>query len=119
MKEYVSESKFIYKFEVMNRKEDFSYNGRKALYNYIINLEEDTKQEIELDIIAICCEYAEYQNLNEYLKNYTTDINKEDFEEEGEFNAEDYEKAIFEEIGEKTTIIEIGEDEEGFIIQQY
>ena len=42
------------------RKEQFSYEGLKALYNYFEEYEEDTGEQIEFDMIAICCEYSEY-----------------------------------------------------------
>ena len=34
------------------RKNQFSYEGLKALYYYLINLEEDTGEEFEFDPIA-------------------------------------------------------------------
>jgi hypothetical protein len=36
------------------RKNQFSYEGLKALYYYLINLEEDTGEEFEFDPIALC-----------------------------------------------------------------
>lgn len=113
----ISQSEFIRQFAQMNRENQFSYNGKCALYDYLTDLEEDTIQKIELDIIALCCEYAEFKNLKEYLENYSTDINKSDFEEENDFNAEKYEEAVLKEIQEKTTLIKV--DDESFIIQQY
>lgn len=115
----ICESEFIKLFKDYNRENNFSVEGRRALFNYLEQMEEETGENQEVDIISFCCEYSEFKNLNEYLNNYNTDINKEDFEEENEFNAEDYEKAVFEEIQNKTTLIKFGEDEEGFIIQQY
>ena len=66
----------------------------------------------------MCGDYTEYKDLNEYLKEYDTNINKDDFEEEKDFNAEEYEKAVFEEIQDKTTLIKFGEENQ-FIIQTY
>jgi hypothetical protein len=54
----------------MDRKENFTYEGRKALYAYFEEYEESTGEEIELDVIAICCEYNE-EHLSDIKKNYT------------------------------------------------
>ena len=51
-------------------KNNFSYKGLKSLYNYLVDLEEDTGDNIEFDPVAICCEYSEYENLEEIKNNY-------------------------------------------------
>ena len=51
-------------------KNNFSYKGLKSLYNYLVDLEEDTGRNIEFDPVAICCEYSEYENLEEIKNNY-------------------------------------------------
>jgi len=70
MIEEVSEGDFIQRFALMDRKENFSYEGRKALYEYLTDLEEDTGEQISFDCIAICCEYDEYEDLDELNKAY-------------------------------------------------
>mgnify|MGYP003680280811 FL=1 len=87
-------------FHKMGRKDQFSYEGLDALFDYFEMLEEDTDQQIELDVIAICCEYSEYENLKDFQDNY----------------GDEYES--LEDIENNTTLIKI-EDEEGFIIQQF
>ena len=49
-------------------KNNFTYEGKRALFDYLENLEEDTGTEIELDTIALCCEYSEYSNLKEIIE---------------------------------------------------
>jgi len=64
----VTEHTFI---DTMATKDNgFSYEGSKALYNYLEQLEEDTGIQIEFDPIALRCEYSEYENLNEIIENY-------------------------------------------------
>ena len=87
-------------FHKMGREDQFSYKGLDALFDYFEMLEEDTDQQIELDVIAICCEYSEYENLKDFQDNY----------------GDEYES--LEDIENNTTLIKI-EDEEGFIIQQF
>lgn len=114
MKEDVSFNRFCDGFEP-NRKDNFSYAGKRALFDYLEELEEDTGQEIEFDPVALCCEYNEYKNLGEYLSNYSTDVDKSEFEENDDL--EGYEEAVMEEIRNKTTVIMVNDD--SFIIQCY
>jgi len=71
MKTTVSKTDFVDAFTKM-RPSNFSYEGLIALYDYLENFEEDTDKEIELDVIAFCCDYTEYENLEEYKKSYSS-----------------------------------------------
>jgi len=86
-------------FVDMNRAENFTYDGKKALFKYLEQYEEETGTPVELDVIALCCEYSEYANLAEFQKEYS----------------KDYEK--IKDIEQETTVIRI--DGEAFIIQQF
>ena len=59
MKITVDESMFVARFDEMNRSENFSLAGRRALFQYIEDLESDAGEEIELDVIGLCCEFSE------------------------------------------------------------
>jgi len=83
------------------RPDNFSYEGRKALYEYLEDLSEDIGEPIELDVIAICCEYSEYGSFEE-LKEY---YHWHDFED-------------IESLGDYTTVIEI-DGTERLIIQDF
>lgn len=41
------------------RPNNFSWEGLDALFDYLEDLEEDTGTPIELDVIALCCDFAE------------------------------------------------------------
>ena len=60
MKTNVSEYDFRDAFLSSSRKDNFSYEGLTALYNYFIEYEESCDTEIDFDMVAICCEYSEY-----------------------------------------------------------
>jgi hypothetical protein len=64
---------FKREFERYNRGNNFSDEALEELYNYYDNLGEP----YELDIIEICCNWTEYENLEEYAKEY---MNESDFE---------------------------------------
>ena len=71
MKTTVSKTDFIDAFKKL-RPDNFSYDGLVALYDYLDDFEEDTDEEIELDVIAFCCDYTEYKDLEEYKKSYSS-----------------------------------------------
>jgi hypothetical protein len=60
-------------FQNMGRGDQFSYEGLRALFDYIEQLEEDMGEEIELDVIALCCEYSEIEEDEEAYKEYIGD----------------------------------------------
>jgi hypothetical protein len=47
-------------FSDFGRNDNFSYEGQRALFAYLEELEEDTGTPYELDVIALCCEFTEY-----------------------------------------------------------
>ena len=55
--ESVTREHFVHRFMTM-RPNQFSYGGLSALYDYLDDLSDDMQKDIELDVIAICCEYA-------------------------------------------------------------
>lgn len=57
-------------FHRMDRKSNFSYEGLKALFDYLEQLEKDLGEQIELDVIALCCEYSEINDDEEMYKDY-------------------------------------------------
>lgn len=63
MKQNVTKSDFRDAFNRMDRKDQFSYEALGAIYDWTIDLEDDMDGETELDVIAICCEWCEYDNL--------------------------------------------------------
>jgi len=93
----ISFSEFCDSFSGSYEK-NFSYEGKRALFDYLEDYEEQTGEEIELDAIALCCEYTEYKNLKELKRSYNDIKTIEDLED-------------------KTMVIKINDD--SFIIQDY
>lgn len=71
MKKTITKHEFIEKFEQL-RPNSFSYEGLQAMFDYFEEYEESTGSEIEFDVIGICCEYTEYENLEEFQRDYGT-----------------------------------------------
>lgn len=73
MKKTIGVYEFIDEFRDSQYKNNFSYEGLKALYEYFEEYEEVEGIEIELDIVAIACDWTEYDNF-EGIKEYYEDI---------------------------------------------
>ncbi len=101
-------------------KNNFSYEGLRALYDYLEEYEDSTETEIEFDIVAFACEYTEYEDVEEYISNYGDVVDKEDYTDENtkELDEDDYNEAVKEYIRDHTQLIEF-EEGEGFIIVAY
>ena len=52
---------------------NFSYEGKKALFDYLEEYEDGTGEKIDFDPIALCCEYSEYKDLKELQGNYNVE----------------------------------------------
>jgi hypothetical protein len=88
------------KFESTNRYDQLGgYDGLGALYDYLVQMEEDLELDLELDPVGLCCEYAYYESIEDFNDDYGVSA------------------TTFDDIREYTEVIEINENE--FIIRQY
>jgi hypothetical protein len=100
MKETITKYQFTDWFRSNdNYRNNFSYDGLGALFDYIEELENDMGEDIEFDPIALCCEYSEFDDLAEFQEDYS-----KDYQTIGDIESD-------------TTVIMI--DDESFIIQQF
>ncbi len=74
MKQTINLNTFREAFKAL-RPDNFSYNGLETLYDMLVKLEEDTEQEMELDVIAICCDFTE-STLQEVAQNYSITLDE-------------------------------------------
>tara|TARA_B100001094_G_C18037295_1_gene723196 strand:+ start:720 stop:1049 length:330 start_codon:yes stop_codon:yes gene_type:complete len=109
MKQSITRSGFAHLFEEYNRKENFSYNGRLALFDYLEELEGDTGEQIECDIIGFCCDFSEYETAEECAKEYNLwCLGPDSYEEREEY--------ALEQLRDRTSVIKF---EGGIIIQAF
>ena len=69
----VNEHQFIDAFKTWDTyKHNFSYEGLKALYEELEEVAEcmDNKT-VELDVVAICCDYTEFENFKDFQEQYS------------------------------------------------
>lgn len=55
----VNLSDFRDAFRSAGRKDQFSYDGLRVIFDYMEQYEDSTGDHVELDAVAICCDYAE------------------------------------------------------------
>ena len=74
MKQTINKTQFIDAFKTWGTyANNFSYEALDLMFDYFELLEDETGEEIELDVVAICCEYQE-ATLQEVANNYNIDI---------------------------------------------
>ena len=71
MKTTITESRFRNAFHQMGRGKQFSYEALNALFEYYEEVESGG-EESELDVIGICCEWAEYDSIAALKENYSS-----------------------------------------------
>lgn len=97
MKTTVNQSEFIDAFRRCNRYDQFGYDALCSLFDYMEELESDTGEEMELDVIAVCCEYS-VDSVEDIASNYDIDIEDMDEDEARE--------AVVEYLHDNTTVVD-------------
>lgn len=58
MKQTVNFSAFVDAFRAYNRYDQFGYEALQILFDYLEEYEESTGEDLEPDVIALCCDYS-------------------------------------------------------------
>ena len=84
MKSNVNFCAFTDAFHAYNRYDQFGYDALRVLFDYLESLEDDLGQELELDVIALCCDYS-HDTVQDIAENYSIDLDEcEDDDEKRE-----------------------------------
>ena len=126
MKTIVTQYDFIRAFDDMDRSDNFTIEGRKALYAA-------NSPITTLDVISLCCEFTEYKDLTEFRSDYPhvlnyhfyIDMQDSEFRSAHPFETKypygltkaDLNHAARDEISDRTTLIPI--NDKSFIIQNF
>jgi hypothetical protein len=110
MKQSINFSDFIDAFKRFDRYDGYGYEALKVIYNYLEEYEEETGQEIELDVIAICCDYT-VQGHTGIAQDYSINLSdaKGDCYEE--------ERIVLDYLNENTMVL--GQCETGIVYQAF
>lgn len=101
MKTTVSAIDFVDAFRRMGRN-DFSPAALRALFDHIEEMEGDTGEEYELDVIALCCEWQEFGTALEAAVEYGFDAG----ESAKSFGHESDESEALDWLREQTQVVE-------------
>ena len=107
MKKTVYADDFVRAFDDYNRGDNFSKAGRYALFNWFDQMESEGEQEFELDVIAICCDFSEYESAFEAGIQYGTfqDILEDKEKASDEPLSDDEKEALALEYLEENTVV--------------
>ena len=114
MKQSVNFSAFVDAFHAHNRYDSFGYDGLRVIFDYLESYEEDTGEEIELDVIAICCDYN-MDDAASIARNYSIDLSHLDVEDDD--YAEQCEEAVLEYLNDNTMVL--GQCKDGIVYQVF
>lgn len=110
MKQTVTIHTFREAFKVMGRADQFSYEGLELLFDHLEELEH-CEEPYELDVIALCCDFAESDALT-VATDYSIDLGDE------AVCAENVAKIVREFLEENTVLV--GETDSGnFVFHQF
>ena len=104
MKKTITASDFQREFEAYGRGDQFSYEGRQELFSYLEDMEDGCGEELELDVIAICCDFSEYDTAQEAAEE-TVDLDPYDLD--GRVDSDTAEAEYVEILREHGTVIEL------------
>ena len=113
----ITSALFVDAFRRMGRENQFSREALEALFNYLEDYEQDTGEDLELDVVGLCCDFTEYENAITAAADYgfTSELeadeynSPEDFEEAKESEAREW-------LEDRTIVIDF---DNGLIIQNF
>jgi hypothetical protein len=71
------------------RPENFSRQGLGVLWDYLEQYEDDCGQELELDVIALCCDFSE-DSAENIAKSYDIDLSECETDEDKAEEVKEY-----------------------------
>jgi len=114
MKQTVNKDLFRAAFNNASCRDHFGNSALGALFDHLINEEEETGEEMELDPISICSNYTEYSSAVEAIDTYNSSYR---YVHEENATEEEKEAAALEWLYSKTVVIEVSQI--GIIIQDF
>jgi hypothetical protein len=81
MKQSINFSQFVDAFHAYKRYDQFGYDALRIIFDFLESYEQDTGEELELDVIAICCDYT----VDDYVtiaQDYSIDLSDADGDED-------------------------------------
>ena len=109
MKKSVNFCEFVDQFRAHNRYDQFGYDALRVLFDYFEEYEESTGEQVELDVIAICCEYSA-DDWSDIADNYQIDLSDID-------DDDDKKQAVIDYVSENSVFV--GECADGIVYLRF
>lgn len=77
MKTTITSSSLVEAFRNYGRMDNFSVEGLEMLFDYFEQYEQDCGVEMELDVVAICCDFSE-SSIENIIQDYDIDVSEAD-----------------------------------------
>jgi len=78
----INKNDFIQAFKDAGREDQFSLDALTVLFYHLEEWESQMSEPMELDVIALCCDYEEYDSLEDFQADYGDEyVSLEDIEE--------------------------------------
>ena len=75
MKQSINRYHFTEAFRTYDRYDQFGYEALDVLFDYLESYEDDCGVEIELDVIALCCDYS-HDTVADIASSYDIDLSE-------------------------------------------
>ncbi len=106
MKMTLTESDFLRAWAGSSRADQFPRDALRAMFEYLEDLERDTGEEMELDIIALCCDWTAWDTAREAATEYGYDPEEQEEDETADDYAQRVEDGALEWLNDETHVIE-------------
>jgi len=110
MKQSVNFSAFVDAFHAYDRYDSYGYEALKVIFEYLEEYEESTGEEIELDVISICCDFT-VQGYTGIAQDYQIDLSDADGD------ADEEERIVLDYLNDNTVVL--GQCSTGIVYQQF
>lgn len=98
MKTTITETMFKQAFRDAGRQDNFSNEALGMLFDYLEAYEADTGTEMELDVVAICCDFYE-EDARSINDNYSLELDLDDMDDE------EAAEAVAEALNDQTSVV--------------
>jgi hypothetical protein len=97
MKQSINFSQFVDAFNAYDRYSNYGYDGLRIIFDYFEEFEDSTGEEIELDVIGICCD-VNMMEFDDVISDYGLDDSDCEDDDERQELVRDY-------LNEKTSVL--------------
>lgn len=107
MKQTVNEFMFMEAFKDMGRADNFTPEALRSLFAFLEEMERDTGEESELDVIAICCDFSQ-ESYDDIMAHHG--ISQDDIGVDSDATFDEEQEAVKEWLDGETIVVDYFDD---------